>query len=144
MISFEIKSKNNKILGFKYFWMKRVSSFNENVHCARCLVGNYEKQFGLNTPVNSLIDLSGKYQESEVIYMCGVSSPYRWENNFHFAGVVCFGESSTVEMYNGDILVVKNVKRIVFDDSKAKLLYPEKGKEFLTCRNFQFGASYFR
>ena len=35
-----------------------------------------------------------------------------------------------------------NPRRI--DDAEAKRRFPDKGKAFLTCRNFQFGAHRFR
>jgi hypothetical protein len=92
-------------------------------------------------PVNEMIKLD--YTEGTILYFCGVSSPYRWENNLHLAGIVKPNHSSEIEAFNGDKLIVNGLERLTFDDTIAKEKYPNLGKEFLTCRNFQFGCHYF-
>ena len=78
-----------------------------------------------------------------VLYLCGVASPYRWERNAHLAVIVAPGHDASVQLWNGDTVKITGARQIVFDDNAAKDRYPEKGREFLTCRNFQFGAQYF-
>lgn len=142
MINFEWKSSNSEIKGFRYLWLKQVTGFNPKVHCARCLNGEYSKDFSPRMPVNSVLSLD--YQENDVLYFCGVSIPYKWENNLHLAGIVSNGEQSEVIAYNGDILTINGLKKIDFDDAVAKAKYPNLGREYLTCRNFQFAAQVFQ
>ena len=88
-----------------------------------------------NTPIPE------EYPDGMLLYFCGVSSPYRLENNLHLAGRVTPGAASTVvDSYNGDKLIVTGLEAIAINAEPAAELYPNLGKEFLTCRNFQFGA----
>ena len=128
--------------GWRYFWGKRVNAFDPNVHCARCLVGSYVKPIGVRMPVNEEIGLPG-FVENDILYVCGVSAPYRWANNLHLAVRVTGdrNDRATMQAYNGDLLVITGAIAIPFDDAAAKADHPHRGKDYLTCRNFQFGAS---
>lgn len=126
--------------GFRYFWAKAVTGFTPSVHCARCLKGSYVK--AVNNRMSAGSTEVGN--PGEIIYICGVSTPYKWANNFHLV-LLCSedAEPFSVELYNGIAISVSGANRINFDASAAKRLFPEKGSNFLTCRNFQFGAQYF-
>jgi len=140
-ISVALKTDAQTITGFKYLWLKTVTGFDPNEHCARCLKGAYNKGFNPRMPVNTTVTF--EYPAGTVLYFCGVSSPYKWANNFHFAGVVSDKnvETQHIKLYNGDVLEITGVVNTPIIDAYAKSTYSNKGKEFLTCRNFQFGAS---
>jgi hypothetical protein len=127
--------------GFKYFWMKNVTGFDDKVHCARCLVGKYDKGFKVNALGG---DISAKV--GDIIYLCGVSAPYRWANNFHRAAVVTLDAADIIDdTLFGDMgtIRINGAKVIDFDGKSAANNYPNLGRAFLTCRNFQFAAQQF-
>jgi hypothetical protein len=128
-------------MGFKYLWMKAVEGFDPSQHCARCLKGEYSTQVSTRMPVETRIELP--YHEGEVLYLCGVSAPYIWDNNLHLAGVVTTGFVVSKQMYTGDMVIIEGIKELPIDASEALKNYAGRPKAFLTCRNFQFGAKYF-
>jgi hypothetical protein len=121
--------------------MKHVTGFNPSVHCARCLRGSYESLVGTGMIVNEPIPLL--VQPGAVLYLCGVSMPYRWQNNLHVAVEPFEGGVVSVTSYTGDIITFHGAREIKFDDAEARRRFPERDKTFLTCRNFQFGAYHF-
>jgi hypothetical protein len=130
------------LTGFKYFWMRKVTGFNPKHHCAACLEGSYvldtkrapepDKPLSLFTP------------SSAVYYLCGVSAPYVHAKNFHLALEVAHGFTVERQLYTGARLVVEGAREIPFNDAAARNRFPNLGRDFLTCRNFQFGAHYFK
>lgn len=141
MPTLTIISKSERLTGFRYFWLKTVRGFNPSTHCARCLVGEYDAKVKADMPTGEIeID----YREGTILYLCGVSAPYRWINNLHLPMQVSKGVSFFVDAYNGDRIVVHGARFMPFDDRAARQLFPDRGKQFLTCRNFQFGAHHFR
>lgn len=137
-----IETPNDKLVGFRYFWAKTVNDFDSSVHCAKCLIGDYIKQVGTKMAVNEVIDIN--VPDSQVVYLCGVAVPYKWENNAHIAVRQKQGALAILSLYNGDKVMIKDAERVEFDDLAAKTLHPNKGKAFLTCRNFQFGSHHFK
>lgn len=140
-LRFFILSERPAFQGWKYFWAKNVKGFNSDLHCARCLVGSYIKPICTRAPVNTEVDLPN-HSVGDLIYVCGVAQPYRWANNFHMACRVT-GESGDVAagpMAGGDTFMVRGATRVEFDASTAERSFAGRGKDFLTCRNFQFGA----
>jgi hypothetical protein len=85
----------------------------------------------------------GPFKPGQLVYFCGVATPWSWRSNAHLAGEVCQGESATIELWTGDRLDVEGLKQIAISDQRAYLLFPDHGRDFLTCRNFQFGAQMF-
>jgi len=140
-IEFNLESNAAKLQGFAYFWLKRINGFNPAVHCAKCLNGVYESGFGRSMPTNKPVLVNA--EAGELFYLCGVSTPYRWEHNAHLALIAEEGATVWFETYRGDVITIKNAKAIPFDDKAAKRLFPNRGAAFLTCRNFQFGAQHF-
>lgn len=141
MLTLTLHSDNARLVGFRYFWMKTVTGFRSSVHCANCLVGNYCGEVS-----NSM--LSGRrhvlaHPVGTVLYLCGVASPYRWTHNAHLAMKVDPGHTASVKLWQGDTVEIEGARQLLFDDAVARRMYPDKGRDFLTCRNFQFGAQYF-
>lgn len=134
-------TKGSDLQGFRYMWLKDVHGFNPLTHCAASLIGTYMKGVGSTMDANFPLALP-HLAEGHAYYLCGVSAPYNWKNNFHLA----FTDGhDTIEapLWTGAKFVLTNVKRLDFDDSKALACYPDRNKTFLTCRNFQFGAHMF-
>lgn len=142
MPTLTIHSAIPRLQGFRYFWLKSVRGFNPAVHCARCLVGNYDPQVKADMETNEAIEID--HIEGMILYLCGVATPYRWANNLHLPMRVETGVSSMAETYTGDRITIKGARILPFDDRAARERFPTRGKEFLTCRNFQFGAHHFR
>lgn len=142
MPTLTIHSKSERLTGFRYFWLKTVRGFNASTHCARCLIGDYNAD--VKADMKTGVEIKLDYPEGVILYLCGVSVPYRWVNNLHIAMRAKPGVSFFVEAYNGDRVTIDGAELITFDDRAARELYPERGKQFLTCRNFQFGAHLFR
>lgn len=143
MPSVRIESASTgQVQGFKYLWLKRVTGFDHTKHCARCLIGDYSKTFGTDMGVNTQYGLD--YAAGDVLYFCGVSAPFVYRANLHFAGKVnpAAGEVRTA-LYTGDVLVTDGIERIPFSGLNAQWHFPKYPQAFLTCRNFQFGAQHF-
>jgi hypothetical protein len=137
-----ILSDEAQIHGFRYLWLKTVVGFDPTVHCAKCLRGHYHKQINPAAPVNQSIDL--KAGDGDLLYLCGVSAPYNWDNNLHLAARVKPGAMARVKAHTGDIMILHDCEPIAFDDEAARERFPDKGRVFLTCRNYQFGAFQFQ
>jgi hypothetical protein len=100
------------------------------------LVGNYSK--AVNTNLQVLNNHKLYAYPAKIYYLCGVSKPYKWANNFHLAFEYCLGEKVVVNR-NGIIIVIENARelpiRVVPQSITDK-------KEFTTCRNWQFAVEY--
>lgn len=136
----KLQGSGEKLTGFRYFWMKTVTGFTPSSHCARCLKGEYSKEVGKDMQVGQEIELD--YPEGTILYLCGVSVPYVWKDNFHLAMRVKKGDEITAELHTGQSLSIKDAEPIRFDSTVSDEHYGHKSRAFTTCRNFQFGAFY--
>ena len=136
-----INSERSQLAGFRYFWLKTVRGFRPGVHCAQCLVGDYCEAVSARMAANRKVALV--YEPGTILYLCGVASPYRWSFNAHLAMEVAPGKRCSATLYTGDVVEIEGAQALAFSDAAAKERFPDRGKEFLTCRNFQFGAQYF-
>lgn len=122
---------------FRYLWLKYVTGANLDQHCARGLSGSYSKALK-NKPGEQIITIDE--HQAKVIYLCGVSAPYKWDKNFHLAMIHSPGDNIDYES-NGIKVTISNAKRIEFEGYDARTLSsnPNKDKrEFHTCRNWIF------
>lgn len=142
MLGYRIEAKSGRVSCHGYLWMKKVVGFDDRHHCAKCLKGAYENNFGLKVPVNVDRMLEG-YGEGDLVYVCAVSRPYNWHRNRHLAVRVREGASASLELFTGDVIHLTNAEQIRFSGQVAAERYADKGREFVTCRNFQFGAQLF-
>ena len=94
----------------------------------------------MRTGVN--IDLPG-YMPGEILYLCGVTAPYRHALNFHLALRIGTRDLVTRSLVGGQEMYVQGATAIPFDDQAARRRFPERDASYLTCRNFQFGAQQF-
>lgn len=123
---------------FGYLWLKYVTGFDLNVHCAKCLIGKYSKRISPELMANGkLTDIELDEYPYRYIYLCGVTSPYVWADNLHLAlepfqgGVVDFN-------FNGTQVIIEDAKVVPI---KAQSVYKHpKGhiKAYNTCRNWRF------
>ena len=78
---------------YKYLWLKYVTGTNLSVHCARCLLGEYEVRF--KGYIRSLHDIELK--DAPVYYLCGVAHDRVWKHNLHIAFVAAAGQMIEVD-----------------------------------------------
>lgn len=142
-VEVKIEGGPDHLMGFKYFWLKSVEGFDDTNHCAKCLLGNFDWRVRSDMAVDQWIKLT-KHGAGEILYFCGVAYPWRWQSNFHLAGVVD-PEAPEIRMrlYTGQFIRVKGLRKLEFTDAEAKKHYSHLGRKFVTCRNFQFAAEYF-
>ena len=125
-----------------YLWLKYVHGVDLSVHCAKCLLGEYEPAVNPHTPEFTNIEL----QPAPYYYLCGVSRPYVWYRNFHLAFKEKEGSILEVKR-NGIHIILNNAEEVKFSQSDVDTSDPHaKSKSFYTCRNWQFAykiAPYF-
>lgn len=120
---------------YKYLWCKDINSVNLGVHCARCLVGEYNKHFrgGILSEIRN-VELS----ESKWHYICGVANDRKWSHNLHIAFVFAAGQDIIID---NDFCscVIRNARRLDINTKYIDASLPQAHlKEFSTCRNWQF------
>lgn len=122
---------------FRYLWLKDIKDVDLTQHCAKCLIGNYDSRIN-----SKLVHIENIELPEKIYYLCGVSAPYVWENNFHLA----FKEKQGSEIYverNGVKVCIENAEEIKFSIKDVNNLLPESSKKaFFTCRNWQFANKF--
>lgn len=119
---------------FRYLWAKYVTGINLNVHCARCLLGDYSKKVA---PDKCIINAVFDEHQSKYYYICGVSTPYVWANNFHVAFEFC--PNNILDYDDGNThIVIENAKQIPIIAQSYRDTKVYNNKSFTTCRNWQF------
>ena len=132
------KLENNR--NWMYLWGKYVTGVNLGFHCAKSLEGYYSKKIYKDKASESDIKLD-EYN-SNIFYLCGVSKPYKWNENFHLALRYKEGNNIVINR-NGLYLEIENAEElpIIFDINKCN--HKNKhNKNFATCRNWQFANIY--
>lgn len=118
---------------FRYVWLKTVKDVDLTVHCARCLIGEYDERITAKKGV-----LSDLLLQDEVYYLCGVTMPYRWKYNFHLAFKPC-QDNLLIVNENGIYVEIQDAERIAISaDFIDKTDEHSKVKAYCTCRNWQF------
>lgn len=132
-----IVTEFNVTANFRYLWLKYVTDINLKVHCARSLVGKYSTKVK-NTKGDQVVPMILDEAEAKYYYLCGVTAPYRWANNFHLAFKEAEGKELIVERH-GIRIVIQNAEEIPITDEYIAVDDPNAHKrEFCTCRNWQF------
>lgn len=130
-----LESKAN----WMYFWGKYIKGIDLENHCSKALLGHYSRY--INKEITSL-ENAELDDDSNIFYICGVTKPYRWADNFHLALQYKEGSNLVIDR-NGVYLEIENAIElpIVFD--KEKCTHHNKDKKvFNTCRNWQFAYLY--
>lgn len=77
-------------------------------------------------------------KDVDYFYLCGVTTPYVWENNFHLAFQKKEGSEIDIEEH-GIKIRIKNAQCITFSEEDIDKTYPHANEEeYYTCRNWQF------
>lgn len=127
---------------FSFFWAKWVTGFQPSVHCASCLLGEYEERVHKGLRPGIRLNL-GERAKGDVLYLCGVTKPYVHKLNFHLVVEPCETKGARTLMHCGYRVEILGGRWIAFNGDAAERLFPDKARSFLTCRNFQFGAQYY-
>lgn len=117
--------------GFKYWWLKSVREYRLDVHCARCLIGPYDRRVNKQMLTGQLVELHG-----DLVYLCGVAS--RWANNFHAPAQRAEGQSFTLPTYNGFLVHFENA--VLLPITPLPDGFHGLDRSFTTCRNYQFAV----
>lgn len=126
---------------FKYLWLKYVNDVNLNVHCARCLLGEYSENITKDLTSNQDIILNE--HEAKAFYLCGVAAPSCWENNFHLAFIYKKGSIININEH-GISICIQDAERIDIqpvDMDKCTSKHKDN-KRYNTCRNWQFAHQF--
>ncbi len=127
----------DRLTGFRYFWLKYVSDFKSDVHCARCLIGPYSTAVSNDMLTRRTIALN-EVSGWDYLYLCGVSP--KWPTNFHLA-MKPGNDIIKMKTYNGFEVVVTGAERM--DIPSLPDGWNGLSKAFTTCRNYQFGVRYY-
>lgn len=124
----------------KYLWLKGVDDVDLTKHCARCLIGEYSKI--INKTIINLHNKEIDIPKSKAYYLCGVTEPFRYKDNFHLAFEEREGE--VLKVYrNGISVEIQNAVEIPFSINDIDKSLPQSNrKEFYTCRNWQFANKF--
>lgn len=118
---------------FKYLWLKTVEDVDLSVHCARCLKGKYDSRIRPFKGILEDLELDDK-----IYYLCGVSQPYKWSDNFHLAFVPSEGNVVDVNEH-GIHIIIENAERINISPDYIDSKNPKSHEyAYKTCRNWQF------
>ena len=119
---------------FSYLWLKHVTGVNLAVHCAHCLLGEYDPRIKANLTEAENITLP----DAPYHYLCGVSRPYVWSRNFHLAFREKEGSFLAVQC-NGIFIEIENAEEVPFSMADVAPNAPHyRSKNYRTCRNWQF------
>lgn len=133
---------------WRYLWLKSVIGVELTKHCAASLRGTYAKGLGTepglytaDLPFDQLLD--GELSP-HAYYLCGVSAPYRWNENAHVVFEPEEGTTGRIHQLGLMIDFVGVRPMAVFEPSAEQLLaagvvsVPDKA--FTTCRNWQYAV----
>ena len=124
---------------FMYLWLKTVEDIDLTKHCAKCLIGEYDARINNTIKEKQEIVLD----PTKIYYLCGVSKPYVWENNFHLAFISKIGNTIKYSS-NGIEIVIEDAEQLPINSKyiDKSNIFSNK-KVYSTCRNWQF-ANYFK
>lgn len=120
--------------GFTYLWGKYVRGFDARQHCARCLIGDYS-QVVTKTMQPGTYELDLPARPFDFFYLCGVSKR-GYANNLHLAVRPSAGCSARAYTFNGGEFAISGALAVVIAPPHFT---QETRKQWLTCRNWQFG-----
>ena len=133
LITLEVKAS------LSHLWLRSIRGINLDAHCARSFVGPYSDAVGpQGLRAASPVRLEG--DGARAFYLCGVTKPYVWADNFHCAFAYSRGALLDINE-RGVHLVVADAVRLAIPEPIARPhLAMGQRPEFYTCRNWQFAA----
>ncbi len=113
-----------------------MTGFNLETHCAKSLLGVYSKK--VNNYRDQYQGVKLNEANATFYYLCGVTTPYRWDKNLHIAFEYSEGDR-ILRSWNGDEILISDAKEIIIKDLGEYNLHP-KGvdKVYNSCRNWRF------
>lgn len=130
---------------YRHLWAMIIRGFDSSKHCLPCFIGTRIPWVRPNMVEpgqrDAVFDL--EIAAGELFYICGVSHSFKHSQNLHIAGVVREGEISSEMTANRRKIEVRGLSRMLIDPEPARRLFPDRGREYLACRNFQFGCQVF-
>jgi hypothetical protein len=133
VITVSIEGSQSNLSGFQYWWLKSVRDYRLDVHCARCLVGPYDRRINKAMPLNQPVELHG-----DLVCLCGGAAGQRWVHHFHAAAKLEVGTQFSVPTYNGLTVHFHNAQMIPIEPLPES--WNGLNKAFTTCRNYQFAV----
>lgn len=133
---FRLKTPDGQSLsGFSFFWGKRVLGFNPNRHCAESLLGDW-----LRFTRPTMMPGEHEMPEGDLFYLCGVATA-GYSGNFHMPIRRIEGAESTLRTSTGAEVTVEGGH--LLEIPPLPMDWNGYGREFTTCRNFQWGVATF-
>lgn len=139
MILFKL---SRPMASYWYFWGMYVNGFNDSEHCKKCLLGKQSKRVALSTRAEAWVPMSE--HDYKYVYLCagyGTRKAGTWSKNVHIALQHEKGaELVEYEAADGLTIAIRNAKILpipALEDGFRGL-----GRNYTTCRNFQFGTHY--
>lgn len=122
---------------FGYLWLKYVTGFNLEQHCAKCLLGEYSSAFQFGRQTTALHNEELNEHPARYYYLCGVTKPYRWMKNLHVAFEYAEGEILEYKDEKTYILI-ENARQIPIVAQKQYMTIHGGTPSYNTCRNWRF------
>ncbi|MFE2346059.1 hypothetical protein [Kitasatospora cineracea] len=121
---------------YRHLWLKYITGADLSRHCAVSLHGRYSRAVD-ETITTVTVDLN-EFPHAIAWYLCGVTKPYRWEDNPHLALEAAPGHTQTLAVQDLTVhldgvrpIPITN-EHIPNDDPRAAVAV------FGTCRNWWF------
>lgn len=123
---------------FRYLWLKYVTGYDLNFHCAKSLKGEYSQKITPQAQIRRDIVLDEF--PSRIVYLCGVAKPYNWSKNFHLALLESDGaEPLRISENNITVEVHNAIPLPITADAMNAVEHPKASqKAYGTCRNWWF------
>ncbi|MFE6872576.1 hypothetical protein ACFVFS_39295 [Kitasatospora sp. NPDC057692] len=126
---------------YRHLWLKYVTGIDLSRHCAVALHGRYSRL--IDERIQQVTVELDEFPHALAWYLCGVTTPYRWEDNPHLALTAAASHSETLSVQ--DLTVhLDGIRPIAFADADIPDDDPNANSPaYRTCRNWQF-AHYLR
>ena len=131
---------------FRYFWLKYVTDVNLKLHCATGLTGTYDKRISIyqsRQDQSHWEDITLDQGESDFYYICGVATPYNWDENFHCVLRCVPGETLVLDEQSVTGTIKNAVRVPIHEMDRINSTNQHKDEpEYYTCRNYQFAVEF--
>ena len=133
---------------FRFFWLKYVTNVNLKRHCAPGLTGPYDKRISIyqnQARITHIGRISHTLNqgESDFYYICGVATPYKWDENFHCVLRCVPGETLVLDEQCVTGTIENAVRVPIHEMDRINSTNPHKDDpKYYTCRNYQFAVEF--
>ena len=129
--------------GWRYLWLKYVTGFKPEQHCAAGLVGPYSPKVRLHMRTGVVIPLKPPVldQGFSHLYLCGVAYRGGWAANLHLAAEPAKGETAEITASTGTTFRISNARAVEIPGLERG--FNSMPAKFTTCRCWQFGVQHY-